>query len=144
MLIESRADMSLRDQLEQEVMVEGLASLVFDISDGYDPIEVGAETQYEVRVVNEGSKTANNVQIVVAFPPDMQPLSGDGPARARVEGQNVIFDVVTRLAPKSEAVFKFRGKGLRPGDHRVRVQLASDEMERPVMKEESTRVYSDR
>ena len=34
--------------------------------------------------------------------------------------------------------------GLRPGDHRIRVQLLSDEMDAPVTKEESTRVYSDR
>jgi hypothetical protein len=40
-------------------------------------------------------------------------------------------------------VYKVRVRGVRPGDHRVRVQVVSDEVRTPVNKEESTRVYAD-
>jgi hypothetical protein len=41
------------------------------------------------------------------------------------------------------AAFRVRAQGIRAGDLRVRCQLMSDEMQRPVVKEESTRVYAD-
>jgi hypothetical protein len=55
----------------------------------------------------------------------------------------VLFDPLPKLAPRADTAFRIRVQGLRPGDLRVRVQLLTAEMESPVTKEESTRVYAD-
>ena len=140
--VEGRASLGLSDAAEQAVTVEGLAELSFEISDSADPIEVGSETIYTIRVTNRGSKAAANVQLVCALPPEMQPVSGEGPTRVGVSGQQVACEPIARLAPDSEAVYKIRVAGLRGGDHRIRVQISSADTE-PILKEEGTRVYSD-
>ena len=95
-------------------------------------------------MVNQGSKAATNVRLVVALPPGMVPLAAEGPTRDSIDGTNVIFDALPRLAPKADTTFRVRAKGQQEGDMRIRVQLIADEMRTPVTKEESTRVYSDR
>jgi uncharacterized repeat protein (TIGR01451 family) len=141
--VEGRGDLGLTAAFDQEVLVEGLAELFFQVVDSADPIEVDSETEYEIRVVNQGSKTDTNVRVIVQMPIDLEPIGGDGPTRVRVDGQNVIFEPLARLAPKGSAVYKVRVRGAGAGDHRVRVQVVSDEVRTPVSKEESTRVYAD-
>jgi uncharacterized repeat protein (TIGR01451 family) len=141
--VEGRGDLGLTAAYDQEVLVEGLAELFFQVVDAADPIEVNSETEYEIRVINQGSKTDTNVRVIAQLPVDLEPIGGDGPTRVRVDGQNVIFEPLARLAPKGSAVYKVRVRGVRPGDHRVRVQVVSDEVRTPVNKEESTRVYAD-
>jgi uncharacterized repeat protein (TIGR01451 family) len=128
---------------EQPVVVEGIAAVAFQVGDSVDPIEVGGETTYEVRVMNQGSKAASNVQLTAVLPAEMQPLSADGPTRYAVQGNTVVFEGLARLAPKTEIAYHVRVKGNRAGDVRVRFMLKSDEMQSPVTKEESTQVYAD-
>ncbi len=142
--IEGRAEMGLVDSREGAVTVEGLAELFFDVADTADPIEVGSDTYYQVRVINQGSKTATNIQLVAEMPGAIQPVGGDGPTRSRVEDQMIIFEPLARLAPKEDVLFKIQARGLGEGDQRVRVRLISDEIRTPITKEESTRVYRDR
>jgi hypothetical protein len=141
--VEARAAMGLVDLFEHEVRVEGLASLYFEVTDLNDPIEVGEETLYEIRVLNEGSKTSEQIQVVAVLPPGMKPLSGEGPTRGTVNGQHVSFQPLERLAPKADAMYKIRVQGGTPGHHRIRVQIFSAEMQEPVTREESTLIYSD-
>lgn len=142
--IESRASLGLTAENEQVVQVEQSAELVHSINDLEEVIEVGSETTYEVRVTNAGTKAATNIRVAAVLPPEMQALGGEGPTRAEGDAQKVVFEPLARLNPQEEVVFKIQVKGLKPGDHLVRVQLASDEWPTPVTREESTRVYEDR
>ncbi len=128
---------------KQPVMVEGIAAIMFTVADTNDPIEIGGETTYEIRVVNQGSKAATNLRVAVLMPPEMRPVAADGPTRNSVEGSRVLFDGLSRLAPKADTTYRVRAKGVQPGDLRLRVQLLTDEMRTPVTKEVSTRVYTD-
>ena len=137
------AQRGLTVEKEQPVLVEGIAAVLFQVSDTKDPIEVGGETAYEIRVLNQGSKAAGNVRVSVALPPEMKALAAEGPTRHVIDGGQVTFDGLAQLAPKAEITYRVRAQGLRPGDLRVRCQLLTDEMQTPVTKEESTRVYAD-
>ena len=141
---DGRADLGLQFVCEHEVVVEGLAELAFAVTDAADPIEVGSDTTYEVRVHNRGSKSDSEVRVIAELPPGMTPTAGDGPATATVQGRQVIFSPLARLAPNEEAIYKIHAKGDATGDHVIRVQLQSAELRVPVTKEEMTRVYSDR
>jgi len=142
--VEGAADLNLEHASEEVVMVEGLAELFFQVRDEADPIELGSDTVYAVQVTNQGSVPATNVIVSAILPPELQPLGGEGPSRVRVEGQRVVFEPLARLTPKSDAVYRIQVKGRTAGDHRIKVQVASDQTRTPVTKEESTRVYSDR
>ena len=76
-------------------------------------------------------------------PFQIEPLAADGPSRYAIEGSQVVFEPLARLAPKADAVYRVRVQALRPGDLRTRIQLTTDDMQTPVVKEESTRVYAD-
>lgn len=137
------ADLGLQEVCEHAVAVEGSAELSFIISDMADPIEVGSETTYEIKVRNRGSKAATQIRLSLELPSALKPTSGDGPTRGSVQGQQVNFAPLDRLGPGKEVVFKAHAEGSGVGDHIVRSQLQSAELTVPVTKEEITRVYSD-
>jgi len=141
--VRSTAQRGLAAEKVQPVVIEGLSAVLFQLYHTKDPIEVGGETAYEIHVVNQGSKAAGNVRLTFARPPEMKPLTAEGPARFAINDNQVVFEGLPQLAPKSEATFRVRAQGLRPGDLRVRCQLLTDDMQSPVTKEESTRVYAD-
>lgn len=135
-------DLSAGDQLD--VGVEGVAALSFQVRDVVDPIPVGNVSVYEVRISNTGSKESANVRLTASLPTGMQPLSGDGPTQVKVQGSQLLADPLANLAPGADAVYKLRARGTVPGDQRIRIELQSDELTTPILKEESTRVYADR
>jgi uncharacterized repeat protein (TIGR01451 family) len=142
--VEGHAQLGLTTTDEETVQVEAISQLVFEIVDENDPIEVGAETVYQVRVTNEGSKAATNVQVAAGLPPELRPQAADGATRGTIEGQTVIFEALGKLAPQAQATFKIQAAGLKTGDYTIRVQVTSDDQPTPVTKEEVTRVYADR
>ncbi|WP_158264812.1 DUF11 domain-containing protein [Blastopirellula marina] len=142
--VEGSARMGLAAQSETLVQVEGIVALFFEVADQADPIELGKDTTYDVRVVNQGSKTATNVRVAAILPPGMQGVDATGAAKGLVSGNEVIFEPLARLLPKGEETFRIKVKGIAAGDQRIKVQVSSDEIPQPITKEESTRVYSDR
>ena len=141
--VEGSADMELSDAAEANLEVEGLAALLFTVADLSDPIEIGGQTTYEIRVVNQGSKAATGVKLAAQLPQGLRAVGGEGPTRELLGQGKVGFDPLPRLNPKAEVTFKVHVEGTAAGDQRFRVYLSSAEMQEPVVKEESTRVYSD-
>jgi uncharacterized repeat protein (TIGR01451 family) len=143
LLIKSTSKDGLKDERAEVVSIEGLAAINFQLSDVKDPIEVGGETSYEIRVTNQGSKAAINVRLGALVPRGMKALSADGPSRHTIEGQQVLFEPIKQLAPKADTSFTIRVKAVTVGDQRLQVQVATDEIRDPITKEESTRVFGD-
>jgi uncharacterized repeat protein (TIGR01451 family) len=137
------AEPGLSVEGEQPIVVEGIAAILFQVVDVEDPIELGGETTYEIRVVNQGSKAATDVSLEATVPPGLQAVAAEGPVPYRIDRNRVIFDPLPRLAPKADTTYRVRVQGLQPGDQRLSVQLWTAEMDTPVTKEESTRVYAD-
>lgn len=141
--IEGRATRGLADEFVETISVEGVAALSFQISDLADPLAVGGQASYEVRVVNTGSKSASNVQVVAVLPAEMAAIDAKGPTGSSLKDGKIVFQPISRLAPKEQQVFQFRAEATKAGDLRVRVQLTSDEITTPITQEESTRVFAD-
>ncbi len=128
---------------EQAVVIDGIAAVLFQVSQDANPIEVGGQTSYQVHVVNQGSKAASNVRLTVLLPPELKAVAAEGPSRHVIDGGRVFFDGLERLLPRAELTYRVRVQGLQPGDLRVRCQLLTDEMQTPVTKEEGTQVFAD-
>jgi uncharacterized repeat protein (TIGR01451 family) len=140
--VEGRAQQGLSDQTKHPILIEGLAAIMFEVRDLEDPIEVGRETGYEVRVVNQGTKAASNVQISVAIPPGMQVISAEGETRHTVQPNGIVFAPIRQLAPKADTVYRLKVLCQQPGDQRVTVEVKTDDLQ-PIRREESTRVFGD-
>lgn len=140
----ARNPAGLSDQIASTIEVDGLASLTFQITDSEDPIEVGGQTEYVIRVGNQGTKPASGVRLAATLLGDLEPIEASGPSGHRIENLTVFFEPLASLVPTEEATYKIRIRGRRAGDHRVQVQLTSDDHAAPITKEEVTRVYADR
>lgn len=141
--VDARASMGLADSVEHHVAVDGLAALLYTVTDVSDPIEVGGETTYKIQIVNQGSKEATNLQLGALIPSGMEALSGEGPTKANIQGAQCVFEPLPRLGPQATADYQIHVKGVTPGDKRIQIQLLSDDINEPVTKEESTHVYAD-
>lgn len=143
LVVQAKAERGLSARAEEQTLVEGIAEVLFTVVDVEDPIEVGGETVYEIRVVNQGSKAASNVQIGALLPEQLRLMDAQGATRHSAQGNRLLFEPIPRLSPKADTTYRIRVKAVAPGDLRFRVQLMTDNMQAPVTKEESTRVYSD-
>ena len=117
-----------------------IAAILFEVVDVEDPIEVGGETTYEIRVLNQGSKAALNVEVGVLFPPEMQPVAAEGPPGIRqvVEGSTVRFDALSRgVDPEGRSIPAACGLRFPQAHHarrwQVRVRIAVQEAEDAVL-----------
>jgi uncharacterized repeat protein (TIGR01451 family) len=135
----------LRAEGEVLTRVEGLPALLMELVDMDDPVEVGAETSYEIRVTNTGTKTETNVQLTCTVPAKMEYKGARAAAgcQVKVEGKEVIFSPLPMLAPRADAIYRVSVRGIEPGDLRFQARLRADDLTVPVLKEESTRVYGD-
>src|SRR5262249_20620097 len=120
-------------------------ALLMELVDLDDPLEVGAETAYEIRVTNTGTKTETNLQLTCTVPDRMEfkGAKGAGGLAFRVEGKDVVFEPLPKLAPRADAIYRVNVRGLAPGDLRFRARIKADGLSDPVLKEESTKVYGD-
>jgi uncharacterized repeat protein (TIGR01451 family) len=141
--VQGKAQQGLSDETKRDVTVEGIAAIMFEVRDTEDPIEVNGETTYEIRVFNQGSKAATNVQVVVSLPPGLQFVSASGETHFSAERGGIVFEPLKQLAPKSDTLYRVQVKGIQPGDQRVAVQVSTDDISQPIRREESTRVFGD-
>ena len=126
-----------------ETRVDGIASLTMELVDLDDPVETGSETGYEIRVKNDGSKTATDVVIACELPAGMDYLSAKAPVDEVVEGRQLTFKPIDQIAPGAQVTLRLHLKVKRDGSHRLRVRLTGGELQEPLVLEEVTRAYSD-
>ncbi|GHT27948.1 hypothetical protein FACS18942_07880 [Planctomycetales bacterium] len=130
----------LKTSKTQQLSIDGLSALSFAIT-GQPLLEAGREATYEVTVANKGTKPSENVRIRASFPDGLTFVRGEGPARYSVQGNNIQFEPLASLEPKGEKTYRITAKCASEGDHRISVQVISDELRSPITKEESTRVF---
>jgi uncharacterized repeat protein (TIGR01451 family) len=152
-------DRNTKAAADHATKVEGVPALRMEMVDTADPVEKGGETVYEIKVTNTGTQSDANVKIECEIPKELEFVSATGPTEGlervgvnfddkKITSGNpttrtVVFDPITELAPKTEAVFKVKVKAAATGDVRFKAVLTSKHLTAPVVKEESTRVYGE-
>ncbi|HEY1376581.1 MAG TPA: hypothetical protein VGF55_07290 [Gemmataceae bacterium] len=139
----ARADRGPDVRADGTFTVEGIPALALEVVDLEDPVEVGGDLTYEIRVVNQGSCPCTNIQITAQVPEGLLAREGTGPTAYRANGPQVVFEPLSKLGTKADAVYRVKVRGLQPGDYRFRVQMTCDQLRQPVLKEEASRVYKD-
>ena len=124
----------------QQVTIDGLAALSFNVHSSTDLVEVGKEFEYSIQIENRGTKASNNVVLQILPPDAIVILATDGPTKAENRDGVVVFQKIDSIPAKNSVTYKIKAKPMASGDCRVSFQLSSDDLE-PLVKEENTRVY---
>ena len=119
--------------------VEGSATLVLEIHDLDDPVEVGQETAYEVRISNTGSKPAQNVGLTFELPRGVELLNVQSVTQHLAKNGLILFNDLPELAPGKTALVRIHIRGVAEGQQRVRARLSSESIEQELITEEITK-----
>ncbi len=120
---------------------KGYPALLLEVVDTVDPLQVGEETNYQIRITNQGTASDTNVRVIARFPKEVAPTLATGSTQARVEGGIVTFSDYPVLEPKETIEFSIEAAAKSIGDSRLIVEMYSDLLGKPVKEEESTHVY---
>jgi uncharacterized membrane protein len=137
----AQAGSRLTSRAEAVMQAEGVPALLFEVVDLEDPIEVGKETTYEIRIVNTGTMHCTNVKISAAMSEGLVPGAITASVSHKVVGQTLMFEPIAKLPVKGDLIIRVKAKGMIAGDHRFKVQLSCDQLRQPVVKEESTSFF---
>jgi len=117
--------------------VEALADLKMEISDPKGPTAVGSEAQYEITIVNRGTKAAEGVNVVAQFSTGVEPIKARGASAELVPGQ-VLFQTIPKIAAGETLSLKVVAVADAEGNHRFRAELTADDPETKLIAEETT------
>ncbi len=137
----AQAGAKLNARSEAIIQAEGVPALLFEVVDTEDPIEVGKETTYEIKIVNTGTMQCTNVRLMAALSDGLMPGTVTATMPYKMVGQSLVFEPIAKIPVKGDLMVKVRAKGTVAGDHRFKVQLSCDQMKQPVVKEESTSFF---
>ncbi len=116
----------------------GRPALSVCIQDTENPICIGESTSYNISVMNQGSESDSNVNIVVRFPKEIAPTSTTGDVQGKISGSTVTFGPIGTLNSRQTINVRIDAKAKESGDGRVVVEVSSDSIKTPIMQQEST------
>ncbi|MGF1447783.1 MAG: hypothetical protein ACFB20_00045 [Opitutales bacterium] len=132
----------LSDKASNVTLWKPVPAVRIEIDDTRDPVQVGGQTTYEVRVSNQGEFQPVTADLKVTFTSNLQPVSfsGDGSQGGRINGQVVTFSQVP-LEPGQDLRLQIVARGLEPGQGDAVLELQADFLSRPYVSEEPTNVF---
>jgi len=122
------------------VFIQGVNAVLVEVVDDPDPIQVGEETTFTIRVTNQGGGLPlEEVNIKAMFPAEIDPgVASNGGV---VAGKTVTWPTVPSLAVKQTLTYTVKGKGIRAADARLQVDVTTKQRTSPITELESTTVY---
>jgi len=137
------ADAECADAVERACTTEvrGIPAVLLEVIDETDPVEVGDQTVYVIRVTNQGTAPDTNVRIVADLPDQQRFISATGTTNANARGQTLTFAPVRSLDVGAQAEWRIVVRAAAPGDVRFRVEMNTDELSSPVNETEATNLY---
>ena len=138
--VQVRDDNDLTSIQTAVTQVKALADLKLSVNDPAGPTPVGEEAVYEIKLVNRGSKAAQNINIVAQFSEGIEPTEALGQTAEIVPGQ-VIFDAIEELGPGDTIMVKVIAVAADEGNHRFRAEIRSELPETRLVAEEATRYF---
>ncbi|MEN6497468.1 MAG: hypothetical protein ABFD16_24485 [Thermoguttaceae bacterium] len=138
--VSALADGDLAASAVSTMQVEAIADLRLEVVDPSGPVAVGDDATYEVKIRNRGSKSAEEVEVVVYFSRGVEPTAVDGGSHKIAPGQ-VVFDKIPVLAAGQAMSFKIHAKAEAAGNHVFRAEVYCQPLGTKLVSEETTHYY---
>lgn len=126
---------------EWDTDVQGIPAILLEVIDVEDPIPVGTNVTYVIRVTNQGSADGKNIEIICDLEEQMGYVSTSGATNGTGSATQVTFEPLARLAAGDTAEWRVVIKANDAGDVRFKVTMNSDDRSRPVQETEATNFY---
>jgi uncharacterized repeat protein (TIGR01451 family) len=121
--------------------VEGIPAILVEVVDDPDPVMIGDQTTYTIRVTNQGSAPGTNIKVIAMLGAEQDFVAAAGTTPGTAAGKRVEFAPVASLAPKATATWTVRIRANAAADVRFKVDVNSDQFSRPIEETESTNQY---
>jgi uncharacterized repeat protein (TIGR01451 family) len=138
--VSAMADGELAASAESIMQVEAMADLRLDVVDPSGPVAVGDEAVYQIIVRNQGSKAAEDVEVIAYFSRGVEPTTVEGGPHKLAPGQ-VVFDKFPVLAAGQSVSLKIRAKADSGGNHVFRAEVYCRPLDTKLASEETTYYY---
>lgn len=119
----------------------GIPAVLLEAVDLEDPIPVGDQVTYEITVTNQGSAPGTHLGVTCTLPTSQDYVSGSGVTSVTARGRTVVMDPVPIVDPKAQVSWRVVVKATASGDVRFKVELTSDQFQRPIEEYEATTQY---
>ncbi len=93
--------------------------------DGQDPVKVGEETYYELKIINEGTADDLKINLAGTLPDSLSFVSADGESEITADGQKLNFGTLDTLSPGESVSWIIKVKGEQAGRGVFKVDLNS-------------------
>ena len=124
------------------ITVLGAPGAHMSLIDSSDPVAVGDQFTYTIKVLNQSeSNNLHNMTIVGLIPGEMVYVSADGPTTFTVVGQEVRFGAVAELKPGATVEFHIKVKATAAGAAVFNATMRWDEFGEPIVNQEGTTVF---
>lgn len=121
--------------------VETMADLVMEVIDPAGPVPLNEDAVYELRILNRGTRGAEEIDVVAFFSQGIEPATAQG-APARLAPGQVTFDTISSLHPGKEIRLKIYARAQTPGAHIFRAEVHCRPLGTRLVREETTHFYA--
>jgi len=124
-----------------ETRVFGIPAVLLEVIDLADPILVGKDVVYVIRVLNQGTLPLTNVKVIASVESGQRYLSGTGASEVSQQDELITPAPIPLLNPKETVEWQIVVKAETAGDVRFNVGLLADQFNRAIMETEATFQY---
>ncbi|MBT4867234.1 MAG: DUF11 domain-containing protein [Planctomycetaceae bacterium] len=121
----------------QTDVVVGSAALSANVTGITGPTPVGETVTLQVRVANRGNEPASGVKVRLQLSEQLTFVTSAGPVKATAANGEVSFAPLQAIGPQKEQTLTIVLKATRPGEARVKVQIDSDQLSRPLTRDDA-------
>jgi len=128
----------LRENAEACTIWRGVAGVLVEFVDDPDPIQIGEQVVYTIRITNQGNADLNNISAVAESDAEIDLVSSP---QGTIAGKKITFPTVPKLAGKQSLTYTFTGKAVSVGNAYQKVLVTIDGFRTPVEELEVTTTY---
>ncbi len=145
---------------EAAVAIIGTPALALELATPPGVVEAGKRVKFQIRVKNQGTVSARNIEVSGFAPPELKPVRGTlraaeianaseamargsqpGAAEATIEANGrIAFPRIEELQPGQTLTFTIEVDAERAGDARFRAEVKAAHLKTPLKEEQATRV----
>lgn len=138
---------SLQAKAEGTIAVIGTPAVVMELATPPGTVEVGRRGTFQIRLRNQGTVSARQVDVSAVVPPELKLVKGTGPDRA--EGRagadgKLTFPLLEELRPGQAVTYTVEVDATQAGDARFRAEVKAAHLRSPLREEQPLRVTAGR
>lgn len=137
------ADNGLKDSNSTLTNVEAIGDLMLEVTDPRGPIPIGETIQYEIKIVNRGTRRADNIQVETFLSAGLKALAPTAGLHYEISSGHITFEPIDSIGPGQEVVLIVNASGTIGGNHIFRVEMKCPTLDTSIVEEENTRYYTD-